>query len=178
MRSALANRKRRPRRTRWICLLCGLTGLLLTYLFSSQTTTDSQSISKQLAHMVIDLIPSLRRLPETQLTHLVEVWNLVLRKAAHFTLYLIVAVFLTLFVDTFALPLFAKGAVVIGVVLVCASLDEWHQTFVPGRTGSFRDVLLDTGGALVGAVAVLTINQCLQRRSRRSLLKEENEHAR
>lgn len=29
-----------------------------------------------------------------------------------------------------------------------ASLDEWHQTFLRGRVGSFHDVLLDTCGAL------------------------------
>jgi VanZ family protein len=29
-----------------------------------------------------------------------------------------------------------------------ASLDEFHQTFVPSRTGNFHDVLLDVTGAL------------------------------
>ena len=34
-----------------------------------------------------------------------------------------------------------------------ASLDEWHQSFIPSRTGSVRDVLLDSAaalGALIG----------------------------
>jgi len=30
-----------------------------------------------------------------------------------------------------------------------ACLDEWHQSFLPGRTSTFRDVLLDTAGAIV-----------------------------
>jgi len=30
-----------------------------------------------------------------------------------------------------------------------ANLDEWHQTFIPSRTGLFSDVLLDTSGAAV-----------------------------
>lgn len=29
-----------------------------------------------------------------------------------------------------------------------ASLDEWHQRFLPGRVGCLRDVLIDTTGAL------------------------------
>jgi VanZ family protein len=29
-----------------------------------------------------------------------------------------------------------------------ASLDEWHQTFIPSRTGAIRDVMLDSGAAL------------------------------
>jgi len=28
--------------------------------------------------------------------------------------------------------------------------DEWHQSFVPSRTPSARDVLIDIGGALIG----------------------------
>ena len=29
-----------------------------------------------------------------------------------------------------------------------AALDEFHQTMLPGRTGAFRDVLLDTLGGI------------------------------
>ena len=36
----------------------------------------------------------------------------------------------------------------LGTALV-ASWDEWHQTFLPNRTGSPWDVLLDCCGALV-----------------------------
>jgi len=36
---------------------------------------------------------------------------------------------------------------VMGTALV-ASLDEWHQTFIPSRTGTVRDVVLDTCAAI------------------------------
>jgi VanZ family protein len=32
---------------------------------------------------------------------------------------------------------------VLGTALV-ASLDEWHQSFIPSRTGRWQDVVLDT----------------------------------
>ena len=38
-----------------------------------------------------------------------------------------------------------------------ACLDEWHQSFVPGRVGSFRDVMIDTSGALVANIIFLAI---------------------
>jgi VanZ family protein len=38
-----------------------------------------------------------------------------------------------------------------------ACLDEWHQSFVPGRVGSFRDVLIDASGALVANLIVLVV---------------------
>lgn len=37
------------------------------------------------------------------------------------------------------------------LVALCAALDEYHQTFVKGRTGTPRDVLIDMGGALAAA---------------------------
>lgn len=35
------------------------------------------------------------------------------------------------------------------VVLILATHDEWHQSFVPGRTPALRDVLIDLLGASV-----------------------------
>jgi VanZ family protein len=35
-----------------------------------------------------------------------------------------------------------------------ASLDEWHQTFIPSRTGAFSDVVLDSCAALTAQVLI------------------------
>jgi len=41
----------------------------------------------------------------------------------------------------------AGHALAIGAAFLVASADEFHQTFLPNRTGTFSDVLLDTAGA-------------------------------
>jgi len=38
--------------------------------------------------------------------------------------------------------------------VLVASLDEWHQTFIPSRTGTWHDVVLD-GSAAVGGQILL-----------------------
>ncbi len=38
-----------------------------------------------------------------------------------------------------------------------ASLDEWHQTFLPSRTGTYKDVLLDSAAALCVQVLLFLI---------------------
>jgi VanZ family protein len=43
-----------------------------------------------------------------------------------------------------------------------ASLDEWHQTFIPSRTGRWQDVVLDSSAALTIQVLLWMI---LRRRS-------------
>lgn len=35
-----------------------------------------------------------------------------------------------------------------------ASLDEFHQSFLPSRTGTFRDVVLDSAAALVAQIVI------------------------
>jgi VanZ family protein len=42
---------------------------------------------------------------------------------------------------------------VLGTALV-ASLDEWHQSFLPSRTGTPRDVLLDTCAGIAAQILV------------------------
>ena len=40
---------------------------------------------------------------------------------------------------------------------VVASLDEWHQTFIPSRTGMVSDAVLDTVGGIMACVLVWAV---------------------
>jgi VanZ family protein len=45
--------------------------------------------------------------------------------------------------------LVAASALSVAVTCLTGCVDEWHQTTVPGRTGCWSDVLIDTSGALL-----------------------------
>jgi len=45
------------------------------------------------------------------------------------------------------------GIAVLGTALV-ASLDEWHQFYLPTRTGTLHDVLLDSGAGIAAQLAL------------------------
>jgi VanZ family protein len=71
------------------------------------------------------------------------------RKGAHLTEYAILAV---LWRRAFtrggaSAPAAARGALALSVA--CAVIDESHQAFVPNRTGSAGDVMIDSLGALL-----------------------------
>jgi VanZ family protein len=59
--------------------------------------------------------------------------------------------------------LYLAGLALVGTALV-ASCDEWHQTFLPSRTGTPWDVLLDC----CGATGLITISWLYLRFFRRS----------
>jgi hypothetical protein len=44
-----------------------------------------------------------------------------------------------------------RCAVALAFCVLFAASDEWHQTFVPHRDGTLRDVLIDTAGAALAA---------------------------
>ncbi|GAC1657544.1 MAG: hypothetical protein NVS9B15_18890 [Acidobacteriaceae bacterium] len=89
--------------------------------------------------------------------------NHVLRKSGHFVGYGILGI---LFVRAWAATLSRRNtaqpvlrrAVLIGIfcTLVVAGADEFHQTFLPGRTGSIYDVMLDTAGACLMSVVLIS----------------------
>jgi len=52
------------------------------------------------------------------------------------------------------------AALAIGITLLTAILDEWHQSFDPTRTASIRDVGLDlSGGVIFLSVALLVFRR-------------------
>jgi VanZ family protein len=48
-----------------------------------------------------------------------------------------------------------KKYIVLLMVFLFASSDEFHQLFVPGRSGRFTDVLIDTAGCTIGILFCL-----------------------
>jgi VanZ family protein len=46
------------------------------------------------------------------------------------------------------------GTIAFLMTVLVAGLDEWHQTFLPSRTGTVRDVILDSSAALVAQIVI------------------------
>lgn len=73
----------------------------------------------------------------------------IVRKCAHFTAYFILYMLLC---NALKESLSIKKALwfsMLGAFLYACS-DEFHQSFVPGRGPAFRDVMIDSAGALLG----------------------------
>ena len=54
---------------------------------------------------------------------------------------------------------------VLGTCLV-ASLDEWHQSYIPTRTGTMHDVILDTCAGVAAQLAIFLLYRRAAARSR------------
>lgn len=61
------------------------------------------------------------------------------------------------FLSTYRLHLKYKFLISLLVGQIYAITDEIHQSFIPGRTASARDVCIDTCGVFLGIIIVLII---------------------
>ena len=89
-----------------------------------------------------------------------EVWHHYIRKAGHFVGYFTLSCLLFRAWKA-SLPVAAARRWVLRwanvsllMTVLVASLDEWHQTFIPSRTGTVRDVILDSVAALTAQVVI------------------------
>jgi VanZ family protein len=74
------------------------------------------------------------------------VYNFILRKLAHLTVYAVLTVLLFRALRLHAARPTHAWLLAMLVAAVYACSDEWHQTFVPGRGGTVRDVVIDSMG--------------------------------
>ena len=123
--------------------------------FSAQTAAVSGDLSDRLLwRLMARLSPAFAGADEHVQNAAVELLSFFERKAAHIFLYFILILLLWLAL----LPLVRGGKRQVGLAAVLcallAGLDEYHQTFIPGRSGELRDVCVDLAGA---ALAVLLV---------------------
>jgi VanZ family protein len=79
-------------------------------------------------------------------------WDVVLRKAAHVTEYAVLTFLWWRALRRLGVEAALPAAIAISLLYACS--DEFHQTFVDGRTGTPVDVGIDAIGMTIAAVAI------------------------
>lgn len=154
-------------------LLIGWMGLI--FYLSHQNADDSSLLSGGLIEKVIGfLFPDIS---VEALENLVVSLQFIVRKGAHFTIYAVLGVlsFIT-FITYNAMPLALRTFLSLLVSVVYSVSDEYHQTFVKGRSGELRDVLIDSAGALLGIIlslVIYVIHKAIKKRGSNKMRKKQ-----
>ena len=103
-----------------------------------------------------------------------------IRKYAHMFEYFCLAVSSLLFFRELYVRKLRRGLrAVFSALLLCfvyACSDEWHQTFVPGRSGRFSDVMVDLAGSLFGLLFMLLLLATIRAiRRKKTALRKAND---
>jgi len=118
-------------------------------------SSDSHSYE----HSSLFVEPLLRWLfPQMTQEH-IETIHLYIRKCGHLAEYAVLALLLWRAlrrpVKNDSRPwVWREAQLALGIVMLYAATDEFHQIFVPERTGLLSDVFIDTAGGAVGLLAL------------------------
>ncbi len=126
--------------------------MCLIFGFSAQDAQASGQLSNQVTVKLVEACESVfaKGWSDLQIFEYALMLEHAVRKTAHMAEYFLLAV-------TVALPLYGyrlRGwRLILAATIFCtafACLDEYHQSFVPGRFPSLRDVCIDSAGSLAG----------------------------
>lgn len=155
-----------------------LPAILMMYViftFSSQTAEVSGDLSYKISYQIIETKNEVlnQGMSYDEIAYEANSIHYYVRKAAHMTEYFLLAIAISFplyvyRVRGFWLMLLA-GIVCVGF----AGLDEYHQSFVAGRSPALKDVGIDSIGAFIGILLVQafcwsTLHSPDKRRKKRS----------
>lgn len=128
----------------------------ILFYFSAQDGNESSTLSSGVALMIIKtFVSDFETISIERQTFLLEAFSAIVRKLAHFSIFFIIGVLS--FFATYMLKLKKKYKFLI-MFMICsfyAVFDECHQHFIPDRTASRTDVLIDLSGSLFGIILIL-----------------------
>ncbi|MGN0621676.1 MAG: VanZ family protein [Porcipelethomonas sp.] len=131
----------------------GICLMIAIFRFSSQSGFDTNVMSAKFTGKIASVLfenydtmePGIKQIFTNEL-------NLFVRKAAHFSLYFLTGFAFFAFFFSILKRNWISGVLSIGICFIYALTDEFHQSFVPGRTPLVKDIFIDTAGSWAGSL--------------------------
>ncbi|WP_144555434.1 VanZ family protein [Bacillus sp. X1(2014)] len=134
-------------------LLAVILWMALIFFFTQLPYFTGEKTSKAIQHVVVKEHNTIHT-PSADHEE-INVLNLVVRKATHVTVFGILALLLFKSLEIYRYSYILSWV----LTFLYAVTDEYHQSFMSGRVSSFRDVLFDSLGALLGLTLMFFINR-------------------
>lgn len=123
--------------------------MIVIFSFSSADANKSTGTSDKVITTMIEIKDKITNNETTNNEKEIIVKNssFYIRKLAHITEYLILGFLMFNLLKQYSVTNIYYA---IGLSILYSCTDEFHQLFINGRSGSIRDVLIDTIGILIG----------------------------
>lgn len=137
--------------------------LFIIFGFSSQNGTQSKGISTKVSEIILNFSNIYKKADINEQTRMLNRTNAIIRKLAHFSIYTLLGLEIMGLMTKTKLKDKTRILITIGLGMSYAILDEFHQSFSPGRTPKVTDVYIDTLGIILGALLVILIRTFYQK---------------
>ena len=141
-----------------IFLILAVIWMVVIFLFSARPGDDSSDDSRLAGHMIGQIfVPGFEEWSAEEQEAFAEKVDHPVRKTAHATEYAILGLLIAgAYIERGTS--IRKGILIPwGAATLYAATDEFHQLFVPGRSGQVSDVMLDSAGVLAGVLVLAAI---------------------
>lgn len=118
--------------------------MTIIFLFSNQQATVSKNTSDDFIKSTVNVVSHLSN--NININFIIDNYSFIIRKSAHFTLYLV----LGLFVYNACRDNKKRIIISLFICIFYACTDEFHQLFIIGRSCEIRDVIIDSIGSFIG----------------------------
>lgn len=130
------------------------------FFMSSMDTNESNSKSKTVINDIVEksvettneLGITNKQPSESNKKKVIDKLNQPLRKVAHASEYFIFTILILIALKNSGVKGYKKFIIALVICFIYACTDEYHQTFVNGRTGQFSDTLIDTFGGFISCL--------------------------
>lgn len=139
---------------------------------SSMNITESNNQSKSTINTIVDSTLNItnnlgitnKHPDDVSKTRIINKYNYIVRRTAHVIEYLIFTILIIITLSSSGVK--GKKIYIISLLIcfIYACTDEYHQTFIAGRTGQFVDCLVDSIGVLIGCALAFIINTIKKRK--------------
>ena len=123
--------------------------MIVIFSFSSADANKSTSTSDKVITTMIEIKDKItdQETPISEKEIIVKNSSFYIRKIAHITEYLILGFLMFNLLKQYSVTNIYYA---IGLSILYSCTDEFHQLFISGRSGSIRDILIDSIGILIG----------------------------
>ena len=146
-------------------LVIGWMGFIFS--MSAEPAAESTETSGNTLRAIFNIIyPGFKNFDEAKQQHIIEQNQYCIRKTAHFSAYTLLGILISLamvqHIKKFSLISYGIGT-------LYAISDEMHQLYVPGRSGQFSDVLLDSAGVALGCIIIFILYKLIIKKRANSI---------
>lgn len=138
--------------------------MIVIFSFSAKPGNESEEQSIKAGMIVCHMfVPGFEDLSEQQQIDMAQAIDHPVRKTAHAAEYAMLAG-LVLGAVTVSIIRWKNVLTAVSVSVLYAATDEFHQLFVPARSGQLKDVLIDGCGAVIGTLIICGIYYLVHKR--------------
>lgn len=128
--------------------------MLTIFMFSNQNGSESQKTSNSVTRVIVRILNYGQSMTEEQELKSIENLDYIIRKLAHYSIYLLGGILIWGYINTFDIETKKKIIISIMIGALYATFDELHQYFVANRSAKILDVCIDSLGVATGVALV------------------------